>query len=254
MGRHKKIYNDIKVCTKCKKENNISEFRFRKDTQNYISSCKLCESEYSKKYEDNRKYKGKSSKAYYAKNISNAKQIRKKNYEKNKEKISKKNKINYLKIKEKRESKRETLRKYEENYRKENASKIREYRNVYKKERRKNDPLYKLKQNIGNLIRSSFIKSKHKKNSLSQNILHCSIEEFKKYIESKFEYWMSWKNYGKYNGELMFGWDLDHIIPLASAKTEEDIIKLNHYTNLQPLCSKINRDIKRNIFLKIPIS
>jgi len=27
--------------------------------------------------------------------------------------------------------------------------------------------------------------------------------------------------------------------------TEEDVIKLNHYTNLQPLCSKINRDIKR---------
>ena len=27
---------------------------------------------------------------------------------------------------------------------------------------------------------------------------------------------------------------------------EEDILKLNHYTNLQPLCSKINRDIKKD--------
>ena len=26
----------------------------------------------------------------------------------------------------------------------------------------------------------------------------------------------------------------------------EKIIKLNHYTNFQPLCSKINRYIKRN--------
>ena len=30
-------------------------------------------------------------------------------------------------------------------------------------------------------------------------------------------------------------WHLDHIIPLAIAKTEEEIIKLNHYTNFQPL-------------------
>ena len=29
------------------------------------------------------------------------------------------------------------------------------------------------------------------------------------------------------------------------AKTKEDVIKLNHYTNLQPLCSYFNRDIKK---------
>jgi hypothetical protein len=56
---------------------------------------------------------------------------------------------------------------------------------------------------------------------------------------------MTWKNYGKYNGELEYGWDIDHIIPLCSAINEEELIKLNHFTNLQPLCSKVNRDIKR---------
>lgn len=56
---------------------------------------------------------------------------------------------------------------------------------------------------------------------------------------------MNWNNHGKYNGEYNFGWDIDHIIPLDSAKTEEDIIKLNYYTNLQPLCSYINRVVKR---------
>lgn len=30
-------------------------------------------------------------------------------------------------------------------------------------------------------------------------------------------------------------WHLDHIIPLATAETEEEIIRLNHYTNFQPL-------------------
>ena len=57
---------------------------------------------------------------------------------------------------------------------------------------------------------------------------------------------MTWENKGLYNGELNYGWDIDHIIPVSSGKTEDDMIKLNHYTNLQPLCSKINRDIKRN--------
>jgi hypothetical protein len=66
------------------------------------------------------------------------------------------------------------------------------------------------------------------------------------YIESKFEDWMNWDNRGKFNGELNYGWDLDHIVPISSAVTEEDIIKLNHYTNFQPLCSYINRVIKKN--------
>lgn len=57
---------------------------------------------------------------------------------------------------------------------------------------------------------------------------------------------MNWENYGLYNGDLFFGWDIDHIIPVSSANSEEEIIKLNHYTNLQPLCSKINRDIKKD--------
>jgi len=57
---------------------------------------------------------------------------------------------------------------------------------------------------------------------------------------------MNWDNKGLYNGNFEYGWDVDHIIPLSSAKTEEEIIRLNHYSNLQPLCSKINRDIKKD--------
>ena len=57
---------------------------------------------------------------------------------------------------------------------------------------------------------------------------------------------MTWDNKGMYNGELNYGWDIDHIIPISSAKTEDDLYILNHYTNLQPLCSKVNRDIKKD--------
>jgi hypothetical protein len=45
---------------------------------------------------------------------------------------------------------------------------------------------------------------------------------------------MNWENYGQ------FGWHVDHIIPLSSAKTEEEIYKLSHYTNLQPLWAQDN--------------
>ena len=45
---------------------------------------------------------------------------------------------------------------------------------------------------------------------------------------------MSWDNYGR------DGWHIDHIIPLSSTKIKEEIIKLNHYTNLQPLWATDN--------------
>ena len=57
---------------------------------------------------------------------------------------------------------------------------------------------------------------------------------------------MSYDNYGKYNGCFNYGWDIDHIIPISTAVNDQDLLRLNHYTNLQPLCSKMNRDIKYN--------
>ena len=57
---------------------------------------------------------------------------------------------------------------------------------------------------------------------------------------------MNWDNYGLYNGEEKYGWDLDHIVPLSSAECEGDIYRLNHYSNIQPLCSYVNRDVKRD--------
>ena len=35
-------------------------------------------------------------------------------------------------------------------------------------------------------------------------------------------------------------WHIDHIMPLASAKTKEDVIRLNNYINLQPLWAEDN--------------
>jgi hypothetical protein len=43
---------------------------------------------------------------------------------------------------------------------------------------------------------------------------------------------MCWENQGE--------WHLDHIIPISSAQTEEEIFKLNHYSNFQPLWAEDN--------------
>jgi hypothetical protein len=128
---------------------------------------------------------------------------------------------------------------YNKNYYKKNKEKILEYQ----KYRLINDPLFKLKRVLRRTISRSLTNKKNK----THEILGCSYEEFKTYLEAKFESWMTWENYGLYNGELNYGWDIDHIIPLSSTKFEDEIIKLNHYTNLQPLCSKVNRDIKKAI-------
>lgn len=115
------------------------------------------------------------------------------------------------------------------------------------KQRYNNDINFKLSRGIKALIYNSFNNNNEKKTLSASKILGCSIEEFKNYIESQFEPWMNWNNKGgRVVKEYNTSWDIDHIIPISSAKTEEDIIRLNHYTNLRPLCSYVNRWMKRN--------
>jgi hypothetical protein len=142
----------------------------------------------------------------------------------NKDRVREVSHKNYLKDKEKR----------------------REPRRIYARERRSSDPLFSMRSRLSSIFRNSFLKMGYSKQILSEKILGCTFDEFKLYLESKFEHWMNWENRGKYTGEFNIGWDIDHITPLSTAKTEEDILRLNHYTNLQPLCSKINRDIKKD--------
>ena len=79
-----------------------------------------------------------------------------------------------------------------------------------------------------------FLKTKGvRKTNKTFDIVGCSPEFLKEYIENKFTEGMSWVLMGKHI-------HIDHIIPLSSAKTEEDVYKLCHYTNLQPLWAEDN--------------
>ncbi len=166
--------------------------------------------------------------------------LKKKEYrDNNKERIS-----DYQKeyIKENKE-KRSTQRK---NYYKENKVKVKAQKKLWTNNNIIKDDLYKLKINIRKNISSSFKRNGYVKNSHTEEILGCSFNDFKLYLESMFKPWMTWENKGLYNGELDYGWDIDHIIPISSAITVDELIKLNHYTNLQPLCGYYNRHIKFN--------
>lgn len=119
----------------------------------------------------------------------------------------------------------------------------------YKDKKRLTDPVYCTHENIANLIRNAIKKVGTVKMNRTVNILGCTVPEFRDHLETQFEPWMNWDNYGLYNGELNYGWDIDHIEPLFPSgivRCENDIIRLNHHTNLRPLCSKINRDVKKN--------
>jgi hypothetical protein len=98
--------------------------------------------------------------------------------------------------------------------------------------RRKTDVLYKIKSLLSHRTRLAMKGIGLKKSILTKNIIGCTFKELKFYLESKFQPGMSWENRSE--------WHIDHIIPLATAKTEEDVIRLNHYTNLQPLWAADN--------------
>jgi len=207
----------MKTCTKCKVEKELICFgkhKSQKDGLNYI--CKDCVNNI---YIENKIKIDERNKTYYLKN---------------KNKVSEKNKIyresNKTKIKIYYQENKKILSEKNKKYYQENKNKIhlKRYYNINK------NPLNKLKYSIRCIVSKSFKRGKNNFNKKynSQFILGCSIEEFTIYIQSKFIKGMTLENYGE--------WHLDHIVPLATAKTEEDVIKLNHYTNFQPLWAKDN--------------
>lgn len=202
---------ETKICKICNLDKPITEYNKRSDFKDgYYKHCKSCNNFKNKIYREN-----------------------------NKEKESIRGKVY-------RNKNKEQLKLNRNLYLKKNKDKITISKTKYVRNRIATDPLYKLTFNIRRAICNSFVNNNYKKNTKTATILGCSFDEFKTYLESQFESWMSWDNHGLYNGTPDFGWDIDHIAPISSAKTEDDVIRLNHYTNLRPLCSYINRVVKRN--------
>lgn len=231
-----------KICSRCLVEKNVCEFHKHKGTNDgYYTICKVCRKpisekffkenkelisiRISKKYYENheenliknrerikneREKRLESSKTYYVANKDKIKEYQKKHYELNKENYIKKAKV----------------------WRDNNKEKSNESINKRNKIRKKEDILFKLKTKLKTDIYIS-LKRKKKSKTLEQ-IIGLNLTDYKKYIENQFEGWMSWDNWGLYT------WHIDHIIPLSSAKNEEEVYLLWNYTNLRPLSANEN--------------
>lgn len=105
-------------------------------------------------------------------------------------------------------------------------------RRAYTKTKRMNSPLFKIKSNLRNRLHKAYKRIRENKKTNTINILGANYITAKKHIEEQFKEGMTWENYGE--------WHIDHIVPLASANTEEELIKLFHYTNTQPLWAEEN--------------
>jgi hypothetical protein len=209
-----------KVCSKCGIERDISEFTKNSQKKDGLHpSCKECYKNFYKKNKD-------------------LILTRNKLWKTNNPEIKKQADINY------RLNNPLQRRKSDKIYREKNSEIIKlrkkiwrdnnpNYHNEYEKNRKETDSLFKLTK----ILRLRFyhiLKNKNlNKETKTFEIVGCTPEFLKNYIENKFSEGMSWDLMGQHI-------HIDHIIPLSSAKTKEELYKLCHYTNLQPLWATDN--------------
>ena len=202
----------MKQCTKCKEVKELTEFSKNGWLKNGLQSqCKYCVKSYYQANKD--KFKSRS-KAYREANKDKIKAEKKAYCEANKDKIKAINKAYYQANKDKIKAR------------------VKAYSNKYVKQKRKTNDLFRLQCRLRARTSAAFKAQGYSKNTKTQQMLGVEWEVAKAHIERQFKKGMSWSNHGE--------WHIDHIIPLASAKTEAELIKLCHYRNLQPLWAEEN--------------
>lgn len=191
----------MQLCTKCKTEKDISEFN--KTNRNRRYWCRSCEQEYAKQYYMlNREKELSRQKLYYIQNPDKKKDVAQKYWDTHKEELNQKARANNINR--------------------------RQYNREYRKLKRDTDILIKLKERLRARIGMAFKQIRLGKTVKTQDLVGCDWESLKAHIEKQFIDGMNWEKFGKQI-------HIDHIIPLSSAITADDLIKLCHYTNLQPL-------------------
>ena len=210
---------ETKVCSKCKGEKKVCEFGNSKSSKDgLLYSCKECNNKRSVNYRKD--------------NPEKVLELTRNWTKKNPEWV-------YNRHKKWREENPDKVNELKKNWLDKNPEKRKEYRENYKprkqeqrKERRDSDPVF----NLTNRLRCRLWKYLKILNITKTNktfdIVGCSPQFLKEHLETQFTDGMSWDNRSE--------WHIDHIIPLSSAKTEDELYKLCHYENLQPLWAEDN--------------
>lgn len=195
----------MKKCNKCKRKKSLDKFSKDKSRLDNINPiCKKCIALKCKKwYIKNRLDVIKKQRQYSKSHKLEIKDYRKKNF-------------NYRS-------------KYMRKWRLKNHTHILTYKNKYEQTRKKSDVGYKMLCNLRNRIIIAM--KNNSKCSSTKELLGCSIEDLKSYLQSKFITGMTWENYGR------LGWHIDHIRPCSSYDLSDPIQQQQcfHFTNLQPL-------------------
>lgn len=237
----------VKFCKYCGKWKPLSEYyRNTQRPGGLTYKCKDCSKAYSRKYkathvEELRAWR----KEYYKKNLAKIKAYDKKRYWDNREEVLARGaayKAAHAEEIRARQRRRrlenlEEMRARDNAYKAKNKARTREiarasYRrnrariNQRKKELYNTDPIFKMKMQARGMLRHSFRRKGRRKDNHSPEILGCSLDFFVEHLKQT---WLD--KYGtEWNGQPCH---IDHIIPLITANTEEEIKKLCHYTNLR---------------------
>lgn len=210
---------ETKVCSKCKEDKKVCEFGNSKSSKDgLLYCCKKCNNERGKNY---------------------VKENYKKTLEQHRKWTAKNPEWVYNRHKKWREDNPDKVKELRKNWLDKNPEKRKEYRENYKprkherrKERRDNDPVFNLTNRMRSRLRKYLNSYNITKKNKTFDIVGCTPEFLKEHLESQFKNGISWENRSE--------WHIDHIIPLSSAKTEEELYSLCHYTNLQPLWAEEN--------------
>lgn len=204
----------MKICNKCKESKGYSCFskdKYKKD--GLCTICKECKNKYHKiYYVDNSEGLCLASREWYSQNKERATLTRNKYRSENIEFCRSLRKKQYW----------------------ENPEKAKEDNRIYSKNRAKNDDVYRFKlrcrKKIWEALKTKRYPEKSKHYHL--DLLGCDAESLINHIENLFYDGMTWENYGT--------WHIDHIKPLALAKTCEEVKQFFNFSNLQPLWCKDN--------------
>jgi len=223
---------ETKICTKCHTEKPISEFG--KDCQKkdgLRSDCKECVRQRCKKsYQSNKEVYLERNKKYHQAHSQEIIEYKKEYYTENKEAIKEKYQKHYQDNKEHIKAK---VKKYRKQH------KIQ--RNKRERKRLNSEPLYKLTINIRKLISKSIRSRGYSKHSKTSTILGCSFEELMSFLFGNAT--VKYSNFVVEDFLKKYSYEVHHKVPLHTATTEQELIELNHYTNLELLTVEDHRKI-----------